>query len=108
MISIQMIATSVFQMVIPHYYDLLSFSLWGMSTIITLAALFGIVVGIRRRRRTWRMLSWAGLTFAVGKILTIDLAMLGPGLRILGFMGLGTILLLAAFAYERVRGRLSS
>ena len=60
----------------------------------------------------WAWLRWQGLgllTLAVGKVFAFDTRALSQGFRIVSFLGLGVVLLLVSFVYQRdllhLRGR---
>ncbi len=81
-----------------------SYSAWATVLGVALLAL-----GFRIR---WAFLRWqalALLTLAVGKVFAVDTRTLSQGFRILSFLGLGALLLLVSFIYQRdllnLRGR---
>lgn len=61
----------------------------------------GAVIGNRRVRT----LGNAALAVVVAKVFLIDTAGLGDGLRVVSFAGLGLVLLLVAFAYQKLLRR---
>jgi len=62
-----------------------------------------IVVGIVRRYAPIRYLAIALLALTIVKAFVYDLSMLGGIYRIIGFVGLGVLLLLGAWLYQRYR-----
>jgi uncharacterized membrane protein len=65
-----------------------------------------IVVGIRQRYAPVRYLAMAVLAVTIPKVLLLDLAELEQGYRVLSAIGLGVLLLIASFLYQRFRGHL--
>jgi len=66
-----------------------------------------IVVGIRQRYAPVRYLAMAMLAVTIPKVLLLDLAELEQGYRVLSAIGLGVLLLIASFLYQRFRANLS-
>jgi uncharacterized membrane protein len=62
-----------------------------------------IVIGIVRRYAPIRYLAIALLLVTVAKVFLVDLSQLGGIYRIIGFVGLGLFLLLAAWLYQRYK-----
>ncbi len=76
------------------------------------AALLGVVLLALGFRIRWAFLRWEALgllTLAAGKVFAFDTRSLSQGFRILSFLGLGVLLLLVSFIYQRdllhLRGR---
>lgn len=61
-------------------------------------------IGIWRRTRWVRLGSMALLGFIILKFFVFDLSFLGGAYRSVSFAGLGMILLLVSFLYQRYRG----
>lgn len=70
---------------------------WGACGLV------GLWLGLRRRQALLRRGAFALLVLALGKVFLFDLAALGSVWRVLSFVGLGLLLLLAALAYQRLR-----
>lgn len=81
----------------------------GQDAQVALSALwaasgFGILwIGLRRRRRPLRLAGLALLVVALGKVFVFDLQALDSIWRVLSCIALGLVLLVAAFAYQRMR-----
>ena len=74
-----------------------------LSGLWALVGLGGLVVGLVRDLRPLRLAALALLLVAVGKVFTYDLASLDSVYRVASFVALGVLLLVAAFAWQRVR-----
>jgi uncharacterized membrane protein len=70
-----------------------------------LCGLGGIVVGLVRDIRPLRLAALGLLLAAVAKVFMFDLATLTSLYRVVSFVGLGVLLLVAAFVWQRVRPR---
>lgn len=75
---------------------------------VLLSAFWGVCglalwVGLRRDQRPLRIAGFTLLALAVGKVFVYDLAKLASIYRVLSLVALGMLLLLAAFAYQRLR-----
>jgi uncharacterized membrane protein len=66
-----------------------------------------IVVGMRRRYAPVRYLAMAVFAVTIPKVLLLDLAELEQAYRVLSAIGLGVLLLIASFLYQRFRANLS-
>ena len=64
-----------------------------------------LIVGLRRDLRGVRIAALGVLLVAVGKVFLFDLATLTSVYRVASFVGLGLLLLTAAFAWQRMRPR---
>jgi uncharacterized membrane protein len=62
-----------------------------------------IVAGIRRRYAPIRYLAMVVLAVTILKVFTADLAELGQAYRVLSAIGLGVLLLIASFLYQRFK-----
>jgi uncharacterized membrane protein len=71
-------------------------------TVTGLAALWG---GLRRRLRDVRLAGFGLLARATGKVFLYDLSTLSSAWRVLPFIVLGLLLLVAALTYQRARRR---
>lgn len=81
-------------------------NLGRMASLSLAWGLYGtalIVIGIVRRYAPIRYLAIALLLLTVGKVFLVDLSQLGGIYRIIGFIGLGLFLLLAAWLYQRYK-----
>jgi uncharacterized membrane protein len=74
-----------------------------LSAFWTLTGLGVIVYGLLRDIRRFRLGGLALLTLAVAKVYTYDLAELEELSRVLSFIALGLLLLVGAFAYQRIQ-----
>jgi len=74
-----------------------------LSAFWTLSGLGAIVYGLLRDVRRLRLGGLALLALAVTKVYTYDLAELEELSRVLSFVALGLLLLVGAFAYQRIR-----
>jgi uncharacterized membrane protein len=78
----------------------------GQAVLSGLWALVGVgalVAGLLRDRRELRLGALALLTLALAKVGLYDLASLDSMYRVASFVGLGALLLLGAFAWQRLR-----
>lgn len=76
-----------------------------LSALWAICGVAGIVVGLVRDQRPARLTALGLLGVAVAKVFLFDLATLTSVYRVISFMGLGLLLLMAAFAWQRVRPR---
>jgi uncharacterized membrane protein len=74
-----------------------------LSAFWTLTGLGAIVFGLLRDVRRFRLGGLALLALAVAKVYTYDLAELDELSRVLSFVALGLLLLVGAFAYQRIQ-----
>jgi uncharacterized membrane protein len=74
-----------------------------LSAFWTLSGLAAVVYGLLRDVKRLRLAGLALLTLAIAKVYTYDLAELEELSRVLSFVGLGLLLLVGAFAYQRIR-----
>lgn len=74
-----------------------------LSAFWALTGLGAIVYGLLRDVRRFRLGGLALLTLAVAKVYTYDLAELEELSRVLSFVALGLLLLVGAFAYQRIQ-----
>lgn len=74
-----------------------------LSAFWTLTGLGAIVYGLLRDARRLRLGGLALLALAVAKVYTYDLAELDELSRVLSFVALGLLLLVGAFAYQRIQ-----
>ena len=74
-----------------------------LSAFWTLTGLGAIVYGLLRDVRRLRLGGLALLALAVAKVYTYDLAELDELSRVLSFIALGLLLLVGAFAYQRIQ-----
>jgi len=72
-------------------------ALWG------LAGVGALVAGLRLHRRPVRVAALALLGLTIAKVFLFDLSTLTSLARVGSFLGLGVLLLLGAFAYQRLR-----
>ncbi len=79
-----------------------------LSGFWALAALGGVVYGVRRRNAAVRYAALSLLSVAVVKILLFDLTSLDATYRTISFVAVGAMLLLAAFAYQNIRAQVKS
>ena len=76
-----------------------------LSGLWSIAGLGALVFGLRRDLRLVRLGALALLLVSVGKVFLFDLATLTSIYRVASFIGLGLLLLMAAFAWQRMRPR---
>lgn len=74
-----------------------------LSAFWTLTGLGAIVYGLLRDAKRLRLGGLALLALAVAKVYTYDLAELDELSRVLSFVALGLLLLVGAFAYQRIQ-----
>ena len=72
---------------------------WGMVGVGT------IVVGLQRDRAVLRLAGLALLGVTVTKVFLLDLATMTSGYRVVSFIGIGLLLLVGAFVWQRLRPR---
>jgi uncharacterized membrane protein len=78
----------------------------ALSILWTAYALGAMVVGIQKREAAPRVGALALFGVVVLKVFLVDLARLDAGYRILSFLVLGAVLILASFMYTRYRERI--
>lgn len=71
------------------------------------AAMILILLGLRLQRRYLRVTALALLGLTVGKVFLVDLAGLDGLIRVAAFVGVGLILLVLSFVYQRIAPRLA-
>jgi uncharacterized membrane protein len=76
-----------------------------LSVFWTVTGLGAVVAGLVRDSRGVRIGGLALLSLAIAKVWTYDLSELDEIARVLSFVGLGLLLLVGAFAYQRIRPR---
>ena len=74
-----------------------------LSALWAVAGVGALIVGLRADLREVRLAALGLLTATVAKVFLYDLAALTSIYRVASFIGLGLLLLLAAFAYQRLR-----
>jgi len=74
-----------------------------LSAFWTVTGLGAVVWGLVRRSAEVRLGGLALLGIAIAKVWTYDLAQLEELARVLSFIGLGLLLLVGAFAYQRIK-----
>ncbi len=78
----------------------------GQSVLSVYWATCGIiamVIGLRRDSRVLRLCGLGLLALSAAKVFVLDLSILASGYRVVSFLGLGMLLLAAAFAHQRLR-----
>jgi len=75
----------------------------ALSAMWALVGVGTLVVGLRLRRRRVRVAALALLGLAAGKVFLFDLTTLTPMARVGSFLAVGLLLLVGAFAYQRLR-----
>jgi hypothetical protein len=76
-----------------------------LSALWSVVGVAALVVGLRRDLQAVRLGALALLLVTVGKVFLYDLAALTSVYRVASFVGLGLLLLAAAFAWQRMRPR---
>ncbi len=74
-----------------------------LSAFWTLTGLGAIVYGLLRDVKRFRLAGLALLALAIAKVYTYDMAELDELSRVLSFIALGLLLLVGAFAYQRIQ-----
>ncbi|HWF71911.1 MAG TPA: DUF2339 domain-containing protein [Solirubrobacteraceae bacterium] len=74
-----------------------------LSCLWALTGVGALILGLRRDHRILRLGALGILLITAGKVFLYDLATLDAGYRIFSFIVLGLLLLLGAFAYQRLR-----
>jgi uncharacterized membrane protein len=74
-----------------------------LSALWAVAGVVALVIGLRLDQRAIRLAALGLLATTAGKVFLYDLAALTSVYRVASFIGLGLLLLLAAFAYQRLR-----
>ena len=74
-----------------------------LSAFWTLTGLGAVVYGLLRDAKRLRLGGLALLALAITKVYTYDMAELDEISRVLSFVGLGLLLLVGAFAYQRIQ-----
>ena len=74
-----------------------------LSAFWALSGLGAVVYGLLRDVRRFRLAGLALLSLAIAKVYTYDLAELEEIARVLSFIALGLLLLVGAFAYQRIQ-----
>jgi uncharacterized membrane protein len=74
-----------------------------LSIVWGVIGLGGVVVGLRRRQDIVRNVALGLLLIAVTKVFAYDLSTLTSVYRVASLVGFGALLLLSAFAYQRLR-----
>lgn len=80
----------------------------GLSILWTLYAFAAMGIGLQRRHGALRFGAIGLFALTVAKVFLVDLGRLDAGYRILSFVVLGGLLILASFLYTRYRERLTS
>lgn len=80
----------------------------GLSILWTLYAFAAMAVGMRRHVAALRIGAIALFGLTVAKVFLVDLSELDAIYRILSFLVLGTVLLVASFLYARYRARVGT
>src|SRR5262249_32911909 len=78
----------------------------GLSILWTLYAFLAMAVGILRRQPALRFGAIGLFGLTVVKVFFVDLSRLDAGYRILSFIVLGGLLIVASFLYTKYRGRI--
>lgn len=74
-----------------------------LSAFWTVTGLGAVLYGLRRGERVFRLGGLALLGLAIAKVYTYDLSELEELSRVLSFIALGMLLLVGAFAYQRIQ-----
>jgi len=75
----------------------------SLTAVWAFYAVIGLVIGIVKRWRYVRLGALALLVVAIGKVFVFDVFKLELGYRIGAFVGLGILLLVSAYLYQRYR-----
>ncbi|MDQ2759941.1 MAG: DUF2339 domain-containing protein [Actinomycetota bacterium] len=88
---------AVLDMTVRQQGQILLSGVWGLAGVGVL------VLGLRRNQRLWRLGALGVLLLTAGKVFLYDLSTLDSIYRIASFVALGLLLLLGAYAYQRLR-----
>jgi hypothetical protein len=80
----------------------------GLSILWTAFGVSGFVLGIILQRTAMRVYGLALLGIAIVKVFIVDLASLDASYRVISFIALGILLLLASFVYQKLNLRENS
>ncbi len=95
------IAALTSQEAMAHRASLRSAQSLSLTAVWTIYAVILLVVGITRRWRPVRIGALALIVVAIGKVFVYDVFTLGLVYRIIAFVGLGLLLLISAYLYQR-------
>lgn len=73
----------------------------SLTTVWAVYAVIGLAIGIIKRWRYVRLGALALLVIAIGKVFVFDVFKLELGYRVSAFIGLGILLLVSAYLYQR-------
>jgi len=73
----------------------------SLTAVWAIYAVIGLVIGIMKRWRYVRLGALAFLVFPIIKVFVYDVFKLEMGYRIGAFVGLGLLLLVSAYLYQR-------
>lgn len=104
-VALQMGVASWLFTQLPGHAGLRSLVVASISVIAAVAALAGLVAGLRFQREPWRKLALGGLVAVAVKVVLVDLSEVDVAYRVLSFVGLGACMLLGAIAYGRALRR---
>jgi uncharacterized membrane protein len=77
----------------------------GLSILWTVLGVAGFALGVVLRRTGMRIYGLALLAIAILKVFIVDLASLDASYRVISFIALGVLLLLASYLYQRLIAR---
>ena len=82
----------------PFERQLMLSATWGLFALVL------IVIGLRKRYAPIRYVAILVFTVTIAKVLFVDLANLDRGYRVISVIGLGVVLLVASYLYQRIGG----
>lgn len=71
--------------------------MWGVLAMIYM------IVGIKKKEKTWRLISLSLLSITLLKLFIYDIRGISEGGKIAAFIGLGALLLIVSFMYQKVK-----
>lgn len=71
--------------------------MWGVLAMIYM------IVGINKKEKSWRLISLVLLSITLLKLFIYDIRGISEGGKIAAFMGLGVLLLIVSFMYQKVK-----
>jgi uncharacterized membrane protein len=115
-VAAQILSVTVFSLEASAFWEVRTLSRFdaGVASQLSISLLWAtyaaalVVVGLRRRYPPARYVGIALFALTVAKVFASDFAMLAGFYRVAGFIGVGAVLVLVSFLYQRVSARTSS
>lgn len=87
-----------------NYYDVIAQTeKAGYALTWGILAMIFMVIGIKKKNKSWRLISLALLTLTLLKLFIYDIRGISEGGKIAAFIGLGILLLIVSFMYQKVK-----